>query len=118
MGLVTHRSFASLASWMHHGNEGPLSIVSLSKIHAAPTLYEKLDEPAAAFLFFARSFGGKKKIFPTRAPFLKLRRSDEFVLTAPSISIAPIERVVSRNNFKIEKLGREGKTFDYIFGAR
>lgn len=92
-----------------------LSIVSLSKIHAAPTLYEKLDEPGSGLLVF-RAFvrGEKKKNFPTRAPFLKLRRSDEFVLTAPSISI-PIERVVSRNNFKIEKLGREGKIFRLYF---
>lgn len=52
-----------------------LSIVSLSKIHAAPTLYEKLDEPGSGLLVF-RAFvrGEKKKNFPTRAPFLKLRR--------------------------------------------
>lgn len=74
--LVTHQSPFPLPFQRRPWKRG-LSIVSLSKIHAAPTLYEKLDEPGTDLLVFRVSVRGEKKI-STRAPFFsKRQRSDD-----------------------------------------
>lgn len=98
--LVTHQSPFPLPFQRRPWKRG-LSIVSLSKIHAAPTLYEKLDEPSTDLLVFRVSVRGEKKNFHACPIFFK----------------TATKRRRRRRSFR-EFSQENRKTLDYIFVTR